>query len=305
MPLDPELVPLLQLVAAGTPVHQLAPADARASFRTMSVDMRPLDSAAIVDSVEDTTVSGAEGPLRARVYRPSGAGPFPTVAMFHGGGFVLGDLDTHDAMARAICAGAEAVVVNVDYRLAPEFPFPAAADDAIAATRDVLARAAEFGGSDVVAVAGDSAGGNLSAVATQHVPGLSAQLLVYPATDLTGSHPSHTENATGYFLERDTMAWFGAAYLGDADPLDPKASPLRGTLADLPPALVVTAEFDPLRDEGIAYAEALAAAGVPVEQTTFPGLIHGFFDMGPWSVACRKAVDETVAAFGALLRAGG
>ncbi|MEQ6899655.1 alpha/beta hydrolase [Nocardioides sp. YIM 152588] len=305
MPLDPDLAPLLQLVAAGTPVHQLSPVEGRASFRTMAVDLRPAGSAPDVASVEDATVAGADGPLAARVYRPEGDGPFPTVVMFHGGGFVLGDLDTHDAMARAICAGAEAVVVNVDYRLAPEAPFPAAAEDAIAATRDVLQRVADFGGAPVVAVAGDSAGGNLSAVTTQHVPGLAAQLLVYPTTDVPGEYPSRVENATGYFLEQDTMEWFRDNYFVDADRYDPKASPLRGAVDAVPPAVVVTAELDPLRDEGIAYAEAMAAAGVPVEHTTYPGLIHGFFDMGPWSAACQKAIDETVAAFGALLRRAG
>ncbi|GAA3543840.1 alpha/beta hydrolase [Nocardioides daeguensis] len=303
MPVDPSLAGLLEAIAAGTPLSELSPADARAVFRAMTVDTRPPQSLAPVASIEDDKVAGADGPLAARVYRPDGAGPFPTVVLLHGGGWVIGDLDTHAPMARAICAGTDSVVVAVDYRLAPEARFPAAAQDAIAAVRDVQSRLVEYGGSDVLAVAGDSAGGNLSAVAAQHVPGLAAQLLVYPATDVLGDFPSRAENAHGYFLDEPTMAWFIGCYAdADTDLTDPRLSPLRGELAGLPPAVVVTAEFDPLRDEGVAYADALAAAGVPVRQTTYPGLIHGFFDMGPWSARCQDAVDDTIAQFAELLR---
>ena len=303
MPVDPSLAGLLEAIAAGTPLSDLSPVDARAVFRAMTVDTRPPGSLVPVASVTDDKVAGAEGPLAARVYRPEGDGPFPTVVLLHGGGWVIGDLDTHEPMARSICAGTDAVVVAVDYRLGPEARFPAAAEDAIAAVRDVQSRLAEYGGTDVLAVAGDSAGGNLSAVATQHVPGLAAQLLVYPATDVLGEFPSRTENAQGYFLDEQTMAWFIGCYAdADTDFLDPRISPLRGELAGLPPAVVVTAEFDPLRDEGVAYADALAAAGVPVRHTTYPGLIHGFFDMGPWSPACQDAIDEAIAQFADLLR---
>lgn len=303
MSVDAELVPLLQLIEAGTPLHALTPAEARDSFRKLTVDFRPPGTLAEVASVEDATVAGAEGPLPARVYRPVGEGPFPTVVLLHGGGFVIGDLDTHAAMARSIAAGAQAVVVAVDYRLAPEAKFPAAAEDAIAAVRDVQSRLPEYGGNEVLAVAGDSAGGNLSAVAAQHVPGIAAQLLVYPATDVLGEYASREENATGYFLDQPTLIWFIGHYADTASDLDdPRISPLHGELAGQPPAVVVTAEYDPLRDEGIAYADALAAAGVPVHQTTYPGLIHGFFDMGPWSPACQRAIDETIARFGELLR---
>ena len=303
MTVDPDLVPLLQLIEAGTPMHTLTPAEARDSFRKLTVDFRPPGSLAEVASVEDASVAGAEGSLPARVYRPLGAdGPVPTVVLLHGGGFVIGDLDTHEARARAICAGAEAVVVAVDYRLAPEAKFPAAAQDAIAAVRDVQSRLAEYGGSEVLAVAGDSAGGNLSAVAAQNLPGIAAQLLVYPATDVTGDYPSREENASGFFLDQPTLIWFIGHYADTASDLaDPLISPLRGDLAGQPPAVIVTAALDPLRDEGVAYAEALAAAGVEVHQTTYPGLIHGFFDMGPWSPACQQAIDETVARFAELL----
>jgi len=303
MPVDPALSGLLEAIEAGTPLYELSPVDARAVFRAMTVDGRPPGTLACVASVEDDRVAGAEGPLAARVYRPEGRGPFPTVVLLHGGGWVIGDLDTHAAMARTLCAGAEAVVVAVDYRLAPEARFPAAAQDAVAAVRDVQDRLASYGGSSVLAVAGDSAGGNLAAVVTQQVPGLAAQLLVYPATDVLGEFRSRTENAHGYFLDEPTMAWFLGCYATpETDLSDPWLSPLRGELAGLPPAVVVTAEFDPLRDEGGAYADALAAAGVPVRHTTYPGLIHGFFDMGPWSPACQAAIDDTVARFARLLR---
>lgn len=306
MPLDPDLAPLLEIIEAGTPLHELSPPEARAAFRRLSVDMRPPESVVPVGSVTDDEVAGGAGALPARTYRPGTAGPHPTVVLHHGGGFVIGDLDTHDNMARAICRGADAVVVSVDYRLGPEHPFPAAAEDAVAAVRDVMDRRAEYGGTDVVAVAGDSAGGNLSAVATQQVPGVAAQLLIYPATDMAESYPSMSENATGYFLDEPTIGYFTAHYLSgvtDLDPTDPMLSPLRGDLAGLPPAVVVTAELDPLRDAGAAYADALAGAGVEVEHTTYPALIHGFFDLGPWSAASQRAVDASIDAFGRVLAA--
>jgi acetyl esterase len=303
MPVDAQIAQLLQLIEAGTPLYELAPQDARASFRKLTVEMRDPATVVPVGSVADTVVAGADGPLGARVYRPHADGPAPTVVLFHGGGFVIGDLDTHDNMARAICRAAGAVVVAVDYRLAPEARFPAAAEDAITAAADVRARIDEFGGSDRIGVAGDSAGGNLAAVVAQHLPGISAQLLVYPATDVGGDYPSHTENGSGYFLDEPTMSWFMAQYLpADVDLRDPLLSPLHGSLAGLPPAVVATAEYDPLRDQGIAYADALAAAGVRVEQVTYHGLIHGFFDMGAWSTASQDAVDETIVRFAALLR---
>lgn len=303
MAVDPDLVPFLELIEASTPMHTLTPAEARDTFRKLAVEFRPPDSLVEVASVEESSVAGAAGPRAARVYRPLAVdGPVPTVVLLHGGGFVIGDLDTHEAMARSICAGAGAVVVAVDYRLAPEAKFPAAAEDAVAAVRDVQARLGEYGGSEVLAVAGDSAGGNLSAVAAQSVPGIAAQLLVYPATDVLGTYPSREQNASGFFLDQPTLIWFIGHYADTADDLaDPRISPLRGDLAGQPPAVVVTAELDPLRDEGVAYADALAAAGVEVHHTTYPGLIHGFFDMGPWSPACQRAIDETIARFAVLL----
>ena len=217
-----------------------------------------------VASVQDRTVPGAAGPIPARIYRPEGAGPFPTVAYFHGGGYVIGNLDTHDNMCREISRGARAVVVSVDYRLAPEHPFPAGIEDAVAAAKWIVAHARELGGNDVVAVAGDSAGGNFSAVVSQQLRDagtpLAAQFLIYPAVDhVAAVYPSAEQNAKGYFLEEQTMAWFYNHYAGHvADTMDPRLAPLQAkSLAKLPPAVIVTAEFDPLRDQGPAYADAL------------------------------------------------
>lgn len=302
MPVDPDLVPVLALIESGTPMSQQTPGAARHSFRTLTVDLRDPATIPAVASATTTTVAGAEGPRPARVYRPEGVGPFPTVVMFHGGGFVIGDLDTHDVMARSICVGTGAVVVAVDYRLAPEHPWPAAPHDAIAATRAVLADLGAYGGGPVVGVAGDSAGGNLAAIVAQQVPGIAAQLLVYPATDKVADYPSRTENAHGYLLDEPTMEWFVAQYLGtDHADDDPLVSPLRGELTGLPPAVVVTAEYDPLRDEGEAYAAALQSAGVPVTLRRYDGLVHGFFDLGGWSKASQVAIDESIGLFGDVL----
>ncbi len=303
MPLDPQLAGLIQLVEAGVPMHQQTPVDARAAFRKLAVDFRQPEHVVPVGSVDDTTVPGADGHLPARVYRPEGSGPFPTVALFHGGGFVIGDLDTHDNMARAICRDASAVVVSVDYRLAPEHPFPAGVEDAVAVTRALQGRLDELGGDGRLAVAGDSAGGNLSAVVAQQVPGLAAQFLIYPATDGGGEYASRTENAEGYFLDVPTMLWFMDHYAPTADD-DVRFSPLRAdTLAGLPPAVVVTAEFDPLRDEGEAYATALEKAGVEVVCRRYDGMIHGFMDMGSFSPSAQAAVDDAISLFAELLQA--
>ncbi len=283
-------------------MSQQTPDEARAAFRTLAVDLRKPENVVPVGSVEDITVPGATGDLAARVYRPTGDGPSPTVALFHGGGFVIGDLDTHDNMARAICRDAGAVVVSVDYRLAPENPFPAGLEDCLAVTRFLQGRLDSLGGGDGrLAVAGDSAGGNLSAVVAQQVPGLAAQFLIYPTTDGGGDYASREENGTGYFLDLPTMVWFSENYAPGGDYADPRLSPLRGELAGLPPAVVVTAEFDPLRDEGEAFAAALASAGVPVLSRRYDGMIHGFMDMGSFSVAAQAAVDDAVGLFAGLL----
>ena len=311
MPLDPQIAGLLELLAgAGTPMHEGTPEQARAAFRALTVDARPAGSLVQVGSVSDVVLPGPAGELAGRVYRPEASGAVPTVVLFHGGGWVIGDLDTHDNMARSICRDCEAVVLSVDYRLAPEAPFPAAVEDALAATRWAGAHLSELGGSDVLAVAGDSAGGNLAAVVAQLLrsasegPTIAAQLLVYPATDVLGDFTSRIDNAEGYFLDLPLMAWFMEHYAADAAHHgDPRLSPLRASsLEGLPQAVVVTAEYDPLRDEGEAYAAALSEARVAVEVRRFDGMIHGFFDMGPHSTAAQAAVDETCGLFAKLLR---
>ncbi len=309
MPVDPHLAGLLQLIAeVGVPAHEGTPEEARAAFRQLTVGGRRPEHVVPVASTEDVQVAGADGDLHARVYRPEGDGPFPTVVMFHGGGWVIGDLETHDNGARSICRDARAVVVSVDYRLAPEAPFPAAVDDAIAATEWVARHLAELGGDERLAVAGDSAGGNLAAVVAQHrryvdAPPLVGQLLIYPAVDVVGNYPSRTENATGYFLDQPTMAWFMAQYAADrALHADPRLSPiLTEDLSGVAPAVVVTAGFDPLRDEGEAYAGRLEDAGVATEVRRFGHMIHGFFDMGAISPGAQSCIDESCALFGKLL----
>jgi len=285
------------------PMSQGTPETARKGFTALTSGSVTPDQVVAVGSVEDREVAG----VPCRAYLPEGDGPWPTLVFSHGGGFVIGDLDTHDQTCRRLCAGADVAVLSVGYRLAPEAPFPAAVDDVVAVTRWVLDHAADpasgLGGTDVVAVGGDSAGGNLSAVAAQELRDrLAGQVLVYPATHLAGDYPSRTDNGEGYFLDLDTMLWFAGQFVPEgADVDDPRLSPLLGDLTGLPPAVVLTAEYDPLRDEGEAYAAALRAAGVPVETHRYDGLIHGFLDMGPMSPAAAAAVDDVVARTRALL----
>lgn len=310
--LDPQLAELLTFMdaAASAPMWAGSADEARTAFRTLTVDLRDAAAVPEVASVEDVTVPGGDGQLPARVYRPAADGTRPTVAFFHGGGWVIGDLDTHDLACRTIATRCDAVVVAVDYRLAPEHPAPAATDDALASARWVAEHLAELGGSEAMGVAGDSAGGNLAAVVAQTFRdegrALAGQLLIYPGTDLTGDHPSLSENSEGYFLDVPTMAWFVHAYVGHlgGEGLDaPYLSPLHGDLAGVAPAVVVTAQFDPLRDQGNAYAEQLAAAGVPVRSEVFAGLIHGFVDMGRYSPAAQSAVERTCSLFREVLHA--
>jgi acetyl esterase len=286
MPLKPEVQDVLDLIASmpATPITELQPEELRANFRALVAP-----STESVASVDDLVVDGPDASFGMRVYRPQGSGAddvLPVLVWFHGGGFVIGDLDTADSQCRALANGARAVVVSVDYRLAPEHPFPAAVDDAFEALRWVVGRAAELRiDPSAVAVGGDSAGGNLAAVVAQMAkaaggPDVAFQLLVYPVTDWRMDTASHTENADGYFLTHEIMVWFREHYLGGRDGANPRVSPAAATdLSGLPRALVITAEFDPLRDEGEAYAAQLAAAGVSVEQIRYDGEIHGFFGM--------------------------
>jgi acetyl esterase len=236
-----------------------------------------------------------------RIYTPLGEGPFPLMMFFHGSGFVVCSLDTHDGMARNLCAGTGCVVVSVDYRLAPEAKFPAAPDDCLAATRWAAANAAALGGDPgKMFVAGDSAGGNLAAVTALRLrdeggPQLLGQLLIYPVTDhYEPGTPSMMENAEGYGLTRVGMMWFWDHYLEHpSHGANPYASPLRaGDWRGLPPALVVTAEYDPLRDEGEYYAERLRQAGVPTEMKRWDGMNHGFFFWPGVVERSGQAMDE-------------
>ncbi len=241
---------------------------------------------ATIGSVDQRTVTGPGGDLALRIYWPQGEGLFPLLVFFHGSGFVLCSLDTHDGMCRNLCAGTQCIVVSVDYRLAPEHKFPAGLDDCVFATRWVAEHAAELNGDPArIAIGGDSAGGNMAAAAALRLrdeggPPLRGQLLIYPVTDYhTPGTPSYQQNAEGYGLTRDTMLWFWDHYLNSpADAANPLASPLRARdLGGLPPALVVTAEYDPLCDEGELYAARLREAGTPAITSRWDGMNHGFF----------------------------
>ncbi len=260
-----------------------------------------------VGAVRELEVSGATGPLKARLYSPesSGGQARPLLVYLHGGGFALGDLETHDSECRLLCRHAGLHVLAVEYRLAPENPFPAALDDARAAFRWAFEHALELGADPRrVAIGGDSAGGNLAAVVSQlarnegPVPAL--QLLIYPVADRSIDRPSIALFGSGYFLTRADIETFQAHYAGDTR--DARVSPLLAKdLSNLPPALVITAGFDPLRDEGEAYAATLRAAGTPVVLRRFDGMIHGFANFVGVSRAARDAVGEIAGALRAML----
>jgi acetyl esterase len=303
MPLDPVLAQILQqLDAAGVPpIGQSSPQELREQFAAIAF---LAGEGARVASVVDREVGG----VRSLVYTPEGEGPFPVLVWIHGGGFVIGNPEMYDQLCRDLAATTPCIVVSLDYRLAPEHKAPAAVDDAFAAVGWVLDHADEIGGDrDRVAVGGDSAGGNLSALAAQHFGSrLVFQLLVYPSTDLTASSPSIDENAEGYLLTKEGMIWFGEHYLEDSvvEPTDPRVSPIHASdeaVAAVAPAYVITAEFDPLRDEGEAYAERMRGLGVDVTADRFDGMIHGFYSMAALvpaaQVAIRRSVEHLAAAF--------
>jgi acetyl esterase len=282
MPVDPQIQVLLDK-GTGVPATHTLPVDvARAQYEArIALMVAPAEIA----GVRERTIDGPGGPLRIRIYTPQGTGPFPLLVFFHGSGFVLCSLDTHDGMCRNLCDGGRCVVASVDYRFAPEHKFPAGINDCLCATRWAAAHAAELGADPTrIVVAGDSAGANMAAVTALRVrdergPTLCGQMLLYPVTDYhTPGTPSYEENAEGYGLTRETMKWFWAHYLKDeSQSAHPHASPLRTRdLTNLPPALVITAEYDPLRDEGEFYAEKLRATGIPTALTRYDGVNHGF-----------------------------
>lgn len=287
MPLDPDVEVLLKgIEATGAPhMYELSVADARAVAE--SEPMLALCGERIeVGQVDDITIPVDDAEIGARVYTPQSPGPHPVVVFFHGGGWVICSLTTHDNVARAICRDADAIVVSVDYRMAPEHPFPTAPNDAFAATKWVAANAASFGGdASRLAVCGDSAGGNLSAIVTQLArdaggPAVTFAALIYPAVDMTFEGGSMDENGKGYFLEHESMMWFMDHYLDEGDRSHLLASPaLHPDLSNLPPCFIATCEFDPLRDEGEAYGAALRANGVAAEVKRYDGLIHAAINL--------------------------
>jgi acetyl esterase len=312
MTVHPEVKAYLETLAKANlpPLATLTPEQAREQMEA-GVRARGIKGAEVADVVS-IEAAGPHGSIPLRLYRPAtrSSTPPPLLVYLHGGGHVIGSLDTHDAVCRNLCAGAECVTVSVDYRLAPEWKFPAAADDSYAALEWLAANASEFGfDATRIAVAGDSAGGNLALVTALMArdrggPKLCMQLLIYPVADYACNSPSYRTYATGYgTLEAESMYWFQNHYLGsenDAD--DWRASPIHAeSLLDLPPALIMTAECDVLHDEGIALAQRFAREGAVVEHIEGAGMIHGFFTLAPILkgalVAQSQAIDSLRRAF--------
>jgi len=287
MQVDPQCQAILDAAKErGSVFDARTPAEARALYAASTEVYAP--ATPDLARVEESTVLGPAGVIPVRLYAPEATGPHPVLVYFHGGGWVFGDLDTHDAMCRIVAAATPCLVVSVDYRLAPEHRFPAGLEDCVAVTSWLAEHAADIGGiATRLAVGGDSAGGNLAAAVAQRLkaesgPPLAFQWLIYPATDFTADNASLKDNGAGYLLTAEAIRWTMAQYLPDPSKAsDPYASPgLAADLAGLPPALVQTAGFDPLRDEGKAYADRLAAAGVPTDYIQYDGMVHGFMRMG-------------------------
>jgi acetyl esterase len=311
MPIGHQEQQMLDMMAAAAPPQRqpLEAATMRQRYSALASLLPPGPAVAVTDR----TIPGPAGDIPVRVYRPDGDGPFGVLVYLHGGGWTIGGLDTHDHPCRTLCDEAGIVVVSVDYRLAPEHPYPAALDDSWAALGWVAANAGEIDGDPSrLAVGGDSGGGNLAAVLSlmardQGGPSLSFQLLVYPSVDLRDDavdrFPSLTENGTGYILTLESMEFFKANYRpGRGTDDDWRMSPLlAGDHSGLPPALVITAELDPLRDEGRAYADVLAAAGVTVTHTLYPGTVHTMFQLAPFLDAGKAALSESAAALRAAI----
>ena len=283
MPLAPEYQAMFDELAAADPSPSLAEipvADARAIYRAM----RPINPELTIGAIENAQISGPSGAISIRIYRPEGDGPFGTLVYFHGGGWVIGDMDTCDSVCRELATLAGLVVVAVDYRKAPEHVFPAAVDDCYAVVQWVSDNQEAVSGNGRIGVAGESAGGNLAAVMAlmardQDGPELAFQGLIYPVIDCSMSQASYAENGEGFILELPIMQWFWDTYCPDkAEREDPRATPIHAaSFANLPPATVITAEFDILRDEGEAYAAALNAAGGSAQVMRCEGLVHDFF----------------------------
>jgi len=304
MSLDPQAKSFLDTIAGfgGPPLEQLPLAEAR------KVPLGLIEFGGLEESmaeVQNRTVRGPSGPIPVRVYRPVKKETLPALMFFHGGGFVICNLDTHDRLCRSIAKASGCAVISVDYRLAPEHKYPAAVDDAFAATQYLAEHAAEFGiDPNGIAVGGDSAGGNLAAVVSllardRGGPKLKFQLLIYPLVDFNDQSPSMQQFGQGdHFLSMEGMDWFKKSYLPSAEAArEPSASPINATdFRGLPPAMVITAECDPLRDQGEAYARKLEAAGVPVELKRYAGMIHPFLSLAGIIDAGKTAIADAAAA---------
>jgi acetyl esterase len=307
VPIDPTAAAIIEIMEGVFP--QVDVVDDAVRSRALAKDMpKPPGDPEAVARVEDRTIPGPDGPLPVRIYRPTdGDDVAPGIVYFHGGGWVICDLDSHDATCRRLTNAIGAVVVSVDYRLAPEHPYPAAVEDCYAAAQWTAGHAGDLGIDPArLGVAGDSAGGNLAAAVALMArdragPALASQLMIYPVIDNTercNDYPSKTENATGYFLTTGSMVWYRDQYAPEPErAAEPYCSPLRAeSLAGLPPAVVITAEMDPLRDEGEHYAELLAAAGVPVLLHRADGMFHGFFAMPDILDGAKQAHEVAAAA---------
>jgi|TARA_B100001964_G_scaffold239425_1_gene306826 acetyl esterase len=297
MPLDPQAQEILnQLDELGLPPnHTISPEEARTNLLS-----KPRPKGPEVDKVEDRIIANGDFQVPVRIYIPEGLGPFPVLNWFHGGGWVLGNLETSDEIARHLAVGTDCVVVSVDYRLAPEAKFPVPFEDCYAVTQWIAHNAASINvDPSRIAVGGDSAGGNLAAAVSlaakdRGSPPIIFQLLVYPVTAMNFGTGSYKQNADGYALTMNSMKWYWNHYLSsDADASNPYAAPLAAKdLSRLPPALVITAEFDPLRDEGEAYAKKLQDAGVSATATRYDGMIHGFFGMSAVTDKGAQAISQ-------------
>ena len=300
--LDPDAAAIYQAFQeAGRPAYEtLTAPEAREYYRNARAVVNP--EPPVLESNKPLSIPAPHGAIAARIYTPKtlrkNNGLAPCLVFFHGGGWVIGDLDTHEVVCQKLAHEGELIVISVDYRLAPEHKFPAAAEDCIGATQWVAANARQFGiDAARLTVGGDSAGGNLAAVAAIAARDgggakLAGQVLIYPATDFRMNHPSHSEPETSLLLTHSVIKWFIDHYMGDADIDDWRASPARAKLAGLPPAYVLVAGGDPLRDEGNEYAEKLKEAGVSVTYRFFPGQFHGFFTMGKLLNQANIAASE-------------
>ncbi len=309
MTLDPQMNRILEEAAAlGLPAYQdLSPAEARKQMLTLAP---PVDPLLAVKRIEDRCIPGPDGEIPIRLYYPAGGPPFAVLVYFHGGGWVIGDLNTHHGFCHALAKTSGCLVVSVDYRLAPEHRYPAAVEDAYAATVWVAENSDVIHSDpDRLAVGGDSAGGHLAAVVAlmardREGPRIDLQVLIYPITDYNFNTPSYTENKEGYLLTRDLMKWFWNHFIDDEGEANhPYVSPLRAeNLSDLPQALIVTAEYDPLRDEGEAYGQRLQEAGVTVTQSRYPGMIHAFIRMTARLDKAKEALDQVAGTLRRVLK---